>query len=124
VADGPISPEDRDFGDASRRTYFSEERTLLAWWRSGLAALAVALGVGRVVPAVSHVSKGPFVVLGLGYAVLGLSFVVYGTIRHDMVDRALAKGRFAPLDRRALFALCGLLLVLTIGTMVVMTFGD
>ena len=28
-----------------------EERTLLAWWRSGLAALAVALGVGRLLPA-------------------------------------------------------------------------
>jgi uncharacterized membrane protein YidH (DUF202 family) len=32
--------------DASRRTYLAEERTLLAWWRSGLAAFAVAVGVG------------------------------------------------------------------------------
>ena len=37
--------------DASRRTYLAEERTLLAWWRSGLAAFAVAVGVGRLLPA-------------------------------------------------------------------------
>ena len=36
--------------DATRRTYLASERTELAWWRTGLTALAVALGVGRVVP--------------------------------------------------------------------------
>jgi hypothetical protein len=35
--------------DASRRTYLAEERTLLAWWRSGLAAFAVSCPP-RVVP--------------------------------------------------------------------------
>ena len=34
--------------DASRQTYLAEERTLLAWWRSGLAAFAVAVGVGAL----------------------------------------------------------------------------
>jgi uncharacterized membrane protein YidH (DUF202 family) len=39
-----------DAVDATRRTHLASERTELAWWRTGLAALAVAVGVGRVVP--------------------------------------------------------------------------
>jgi uncharacterized membrane protein YidH (DUF202 family) len=41
---------ERRIDDDTRRTYLAEERTLLAWWRSGLAALAVASAVGRLVP--------------------------------------------------------------------------
>jgi putative membrane protein len=36
--------------DATRRTLLASERTELAWRRTGLTALAVALAVGRVVP--------------------------------------------------------------------------
>jgi uncharacterized membrane protein YidH (DUF202 family) len=36
--------------DATRRTRLADERTELAWWRTGLTALAVALAVGRVIP--------------------------------------------------------------------------
>ncbi len=36
--------------DATRRTLLASERTELAWWRTGLTALAVALAVGRVIP--------------------------------------------------------------------------
>ena len=110
-------PEARDFGDPTRRTYFAEERTLLAWWRSGLTALAVALGVGRLVPAVTTGSNVPYVVLGMGYALLGLLFIAYGSVRQMSVDRALAEGRFARVDRRVLIALIALLLLLTAGTM-------
>ena len=41
-------------GDA-RRTSLANERTQLAWWRTGLTALAVALAVGRLVP---EIGKG------------------------------------------------------------------
>jgi putative membrane protein len=37
-------------GDASRRTRLANERTQLAWWRTGLTALAVGLAIGRVLP--------------------------------------------------------------------------
>jgi uncharacterized membrane protein YidH (DUF202 family) len=36
--------------DATRRTRLAAERTYLAWWHSALAAFAVSLGVGKVVP--------------------------------------------------------------------------
>ena len=82
----PEAPEqDHVSGDATR-SHLAAERTLLAWWRSGLAALAVALGVGRVIPALIDASKGSFVALGVGFAVLALAFTVYGTHRQRQVD--------------------------------------
>ena len=35
--------------DASRRTRLASERTELAWWRTGLTALAFALGIAVVI---------------------------------------------------------------------------
>ena len=37
-------------GDATRRTRLANERTYLAWWRTGLTSLAVGLGAGKLVP--------------------------------------------------------------------------
>jgi putative membrane protein len=42
--------------DATRRTRLAAERTYLAWWRSGVAALAVGLAAGKLVP---ELSGGP-----------------------------------------------------------------
>ena len=68
--------------DASRRTYLAEERTLLAWWRSGLAAFAVSVGVGRLLPALlDEDGQGAFIALGVAYALLGLGLVLFGSLR-------------------------------------------
>ena len=104
-------------GDAAR-SHLAGERTLLAWWRSGLAALAVALAVGRVIPALIDASKGRFVALGVGFAVLALAFTLYGTSRQRRVDRAIAGGDFRPLDGRVVFLLTALLAVLAVATIV------
>jgi uncharacterized membrane protein YidH (DUF202 family) len=114
----PVHPGDRDFGDPTRRTYFAEERTLLSWWRSGLTALGVALGVGRVVPSLAKAPRGPFVALGAGYAVLGLIFVVYGSVRQRMQEDALAAGSYRSLDRGVVVALTALLAALAVATIV------
>jgi putative membrane protein len=81
--------------DATRRTYLAGERTQLAWWRTGLAALAVAIGVGRVVPELSdHSTKWPYVVTGVGFAIWGIFAIGYGTAHRMAIDKALAEGRF------------------------------
>ena len=36
--------------DSTRRTRLANERTYLAWWRTGLTTLAVAIGAGKIVP--------------------------------------------------------------------------
>jgi putative membrane protein len=89
-----------EFGDASRRTYFAEERTLLAWWRTGISAAAVALGVGGLLPHLAHLSRPRFVALGAGYGVLALFFVVGGSLRSLASTRALERNSFATLSGR------------------------
>ena len=76
--------------DALRRTHLANERTYLAWWRTGLTAFAVALGAGKVVPALSDVRHWPYEVLGAGFAVLGLLFIAYASWRHREVQEAIA----------------------------------
>jgi putative membrane protein len=110
--------------DATRRTYLAEERTLLAWWRSGLAALAVALGVGRLLPAiVDDGSRGPYAALGIGYAILGFGLVLYGSARERAQARALSEGRFEPLPRAIVAALTLYLGVLALATTALILFG-
>lgn len=88
--------------DATRRTYLASERTELAWWRTGLTALAVALGVGRVVPGLDQDSTHwPYQLVGIGFAVYGLTVIGYGSIRRGAVERALAAGRFPSPSRFA-----------------------
>lgn len=76
-----MSEHERRDEDATRRTYLAQERTLLAWWRSGLASFAVAIGIGRLVPAILDVAAAPFVALGIGFGVLGFAFVSIGAHR-------------------------------------------
>jgi len=83
-------------GDASRRTRLANERTQLAWWRTGLTALAVGLAIGRVLPELAaDLEQWPYVALGAGFALYGVLLIWYGGIRAGEVDRAIAAGRFA-----------------------------
>jgi len=115
-----VDPQTRD---ASRRTYLAEERTLLAWWRSGLAALAVALAVGRLLPAIlDEGSRAPFTALGVGYAILGLTIVLYGSVRERIQARALSEGRFEPIPRTVVTALTAYLSLLALATTALILF--
>jgi putative membrane protein len=86
--------------DAGRRTRLANERTYLAWWRTGLTALAVCVGLGRIVPGVTGVTKWPYQVVGAGYGVVGVLFMVVAHYRMRSVERAVDAGGFARLDRR------------------------
>jgi putative membrane protein len=87
--------------DATRRTRLANERTYLAWWRTGLTALAVSLAAGRVVPTLSHRTAWPYEVVGAGFAVLGVACIANAYQREREIDRALQEGRFAYMDPRS-----------------------
>lgn len=93
----PLKPEPNPalLVDASRRTYLAGERTQLAWWRTGLTAMAVALGVGRVVPELSKTTTSwPYVVAGVGFALWGIFALAYGTANRNAMEKSLREGRF------------------------------
>jgi uncharacterized membrane protein YidH (DUF202 family) len=68
--------------DPDRRTSLAGERTLLAWWRTGFTAIAVALAVGRVLPDLAeNATRWPYVVVGIGFDLYGIALIGYGTRR-------------------------------------------
>jgi inner membrane protein YidH len=109
--------------DATRRTRLANERTYLAWWRTGLTAFAVSLGVGKIVPILSSSSERPYQVLGAGFAVLGVLCVGYGFRRERAVDAAIRRGDFAPADERVTFGLTLLGLALGLLTVILISTG-
>jgi putative membrane protein len=94
--------------DALRRTRLANERTYLAWWRTGLTSLAVALAAGKVVPSLTHSARWPYAIAGAGFAILGVLCITYGYRREKQIERALREGSFAPIERRANMILTGL----------------
>jgi uncharacterized membrane protein YidH (DUF202 family) len=95
--DEPSEPETM-FGPASRRTHFAQERTLLAWWRTGIAAGAVALAVGGLLPRLGDLPRPRFLALAAGYGVLSLFFVIGGSVRGHLSRQALAHQGFSALS--------------------------
>jgi putative membrane protein len=88
--------------DATRRTRLANERTYLAWWRTGLAAFAVSLGAGRLVPALAGGPQSLYSLVGILFAVIGLLLIAYGRRRGREVDEAVSRGEFSHADERFL----------------------
>jgi len=85
--------------DVTRRTFLAEERTWLAWWRSGIASATAAVAVGGVAPRLLDDERGAFVVLGAGYALVAVAMFGAGWRRHEAAARALERGTYAALER-------------------------
>jgi putative membrane protein len=106
-------------GDATRRTRLANERTYRAWWRTGLTAFAVSLGAGKLVPALTDETRWPYVVVGVGFALLGVAFVAYGHRRQRLVERAVARGQYVRPDERLLTALTAIGILLGLALLVI-----
>ena len=110
--------------DATRRTRLANERTYLAWWRSGMASFAVAVGAGKIAPALGNGKHElAYQILGAGFALLGVAFVAYAYVRQRRVEEALAAGRFSPLDDRVALVLTVATVVLGLATVVLVLVG-
>ena len=111
-------------GSGTRRTRMAAERTLLAWWRTGLAALAVGVGVGRVVPELGHVGHHwPYVVLGILFALYGIALFWIGSRRVIAVDRALEHDAYDELGPKTMAGLTVAGMALALLTLLVIAFG-
>jgi putative membrane protein len=101
----PDPPPFDEARDATRRTRLANERTYLAWWRTGLTAFAVSVGSGKLVPALTGGTSWPYEALGAAFAVLGVACVLYAFVRQRAVEAALRRGEFAPPEPLMLVAL-------------------
>ncbi len=110
----PLDPR-----DYSRRTHLANERTFLAWWRTGLTALAAALAAARVVPELADArDRWPYTLLGIAAAVAGVVAIAYGHRRRIEVEEALTRGEFPPASRLVTGILTGLGVAIGTGMLV------
>jgi putative membrane protein len=87
MASKPSNP--RVLTQSDRQTIMASERTQLAWWRTGLTAIAVALAVGRFLPDLAGSgSRWAYTAIGMGFAFYGIAMIAYGTSRARAVDEA------------------------------------
>jgi putative membrane protein len=102
--------------DATRRTRLANERTYLAWWRTGLTTLAVSFAAGRLVPELAGGPSWPFEVIGVAFAVVAITFMTYGYFRYRSVEVALSRGDYMSFPNRAAVFFAGLGALLGLAT--------
>ncbi len=106
-----------------QRTRLANERTYLAWWRTGIAGLAAGFAVGRVVPEVVDGRSWPYVTIGAALTAAGLLAFVYGVVRYRELDAALREGREPATHDRALFLLAGIGVATGIASIILVLFA-
>jgi putative membrane protein len=94
-------------GDATRRTRLANERTYLAWWRTGLTAFAVSIGSGKLVPDLTSGATWPYTAIGIGFAAVGAFCSGYGFWRYREVEEAVSRGEFVQPGERLVALLSG-----------------
>jgi uncharacterized membrane protein YidH (DUF202 family) len=103
--------------DPDRRTSLAGERTLLAWWRTGFTAIAVALAVGRVLPELAKDSpRWPYVLVGIGFALYGIVLIAFGTRRIEALNAEIGVPARERPAMRSMAVLAGVGVVLGIAS--------
>lgn len=105
--------------DVTRRTWLAAERTWLAWWRTGIGATAVAIAVGRLIPVVTHGTRWPFRVIGIGYGALAIAALIAGAVRQRRTDDALRRGSYEALSSPLVMWLTAAAVLLSVGAVAV-----
>jgi len=111
-------PDEGLTDSAPRRTWLAAERTYLAWLRTGLGTLGIALAVGRLLPALIDAEHVAFGLLGVGYGALGVFLLLMSAYRAQRVRAALAAQRPLPTDAWSIWVLTAASLALAAGTIV------
>lgn len=121
MADQERRTEGEFAGDATRRTFLANERTQLAWWRTGLTSIAVGVGIGKVVPELGSGDHWAYGILGAAYILYGILFVLVGTVRQMQVERAVLDAGWRAQEQRVVLALTaiGVVLATVTGVLVV-----
>jgi putative membrane protein len=90
------------------RDHLANERTFLAWLRTGVAVVIFGFAIGRFAVAIRELTPlagrvvprtGASVWLGAGAIVAGVVLTLVGTLRYRQTRRQLDAGRFEPAGR-------------------------
>jgi putative membrane protein len=92
---GALNPRPAD-PDTRARTHLANERTFLAWLRTGLALITVGIGAARFLP-IDLVPGIPYVTLfSVLLVICGTLMILYGAARHSQAAREIDEGAYQP----------------------------
>ena len=83
--------------EAAARDHLANERTFLAWFRTGIGVAAIGLALPRL----ADRSTADVWAAGALVAALGIGILGYGVIRHHQTEQNLRDGLVAPLGKGA-----------------------
>jgi putative membrane protein len=91
--------------DSRARTHLANERTFLAWFRTGLAMIALGIAAGEFLGR-DVVNGEPTLVpaLAVGLVATGILLVAVGLVRHQRGRTEIEAGAFSPASRSVLTA--------------------
>ncbi|AQA24057.1 YidH family protein [Rhodococcus oryzae] len=85
---GPTQPNT----GSTARDHLANERTYLAWHRTGISVAALGVAVAKFAPnRGGHAVAAGFILIGAGLLVSA-----YGTMRYRAISRQIESGEFAP----------------------------
>ena len=85
-----------------------------------MTAIAVGIGIGRILPALDErADELPYVLLGSAFALSGIALFAVGSARGARLDRAVEEGGFARLSGGAERLLAGAGIVLGLAVIAV-----
>ena len=108
------SPDDerlRTTSGSRARDHLANERTWLAWIRTGLNTIILGMAVARFLPVRNAYSAAA----GILIAAVGAVCVIFGTIRYRTVSRELEHGFFLTGSRGRMAVVASALLLVVLG---------
>ena len=94
--DSAAAPPRGGDADTRARTHLANERTFLAWLRTGLSLVAVGVAVAGFLPP-DIVPDFPYVtVFASVLALSGTGIVIYGGVRYQAAREEIEKGTYVP----------------------------
>ena len=83
--------------EAAARDHLANERTFLAWFRTGVGVAAIGLALPRL----ANRNSAEVWAAGALVGALGIGILGYGVIRHRKTEENLRDGMVAPLGKGA-----------------------
>lgn len=82
--------------DSRARTYLANERTFLAWFRTGITLVALGLAAAQFLTS-NLITDVPLRRgIAIGFVVGGIIMSLTGATRYFLINREIAEGRFKP----------------------------
>ena len=103
-------PQTIDNTGSTARDHLANERTFLAWTRTGLGLTALGVALAQFIDSEGSIAT----VGGILMVLAGISAMAYGTLRYHEVRRGLMQGRY-PVAKWEVLVMAAIVILASVG---------